>query len=277
MKDVRGDEKTPGSFRQTQNFIGKPGDTLESATFVPPDPMRLMSDLEDFQRYVSSDDVEALLQTAIVHAQFELIHPFNDGNGRVGRLLIPLFLYQKKKISQPVFYISGYLEAHRETYYARLRGISSPEKDWNGWIEFFLDAVKEDANNQCAKAIKMLELYEEMKTVIYDVTRAHNPIRIQDALFDRPFFQSNEFIKDVGGSPDSARRYLRLLREADIVRELVPKKGTTPAQLVFCRLVNISEGKNIFGKKSKEGVIDGPENTVLDPRVLSWVIHGPQD
>ncbi len=128
MDNARGDGKSPGSFRQTQNYIGKPSDSLDTAIFVPPDPIRLISDLEDFQCYVSGDDVEVLLQAAIVHAQFELIHPFNDGNGRIGRLLIPLFLYQKKKLSRPVFYISGYLEQHRETYYARLRGISSADK-----------------------------------------------------------------------------------------------------------------------------------------------------
>ena len=240
MDDVRGDEKTPGNFRQTQNFIGKPNDTLKTATFVPPDPVRLVSDLEDFQRYLEFDDEEELLQTAIVHAQFELIHPFNDGNGRIGRLLIPLFLYQKKKLSKPVFYISGYLEKHRETYYARLRGISSPEKDWNGWIEFFLDAVAEEASNNCEKAKKMLELYEEMKTIIYNLTRSHNTFLIQDALFNHPIFQSHDFVQATGLKPDTARNVLSLLKKAGIVREIEPARGRIPARLVFAKLVNIS-------------------------------------
>jgi Fic family protein len=224
---------------------------LETATFVPPDPVRLVNDLEAFQRYLEFDDEEELLQTAIVHAQFELIHPFNDGNGRIGRLLIPLFLYQKKKLSKPVFYISGYLEKHREEYCARLRGISSPEKDWNGWIEFFLDAVANEASNNCEKAKKILGLYEEMKTIIYDVTRSHNTFLIQDALFNHPMFKSNDFVRNLGINAHSAKRFLRQLRGADIVREFVPRKGASPAELVFWRLINITEGRKIFTERSE--------------------------
>jgi len=249
MRDVRGGETTPGSFRQTQNFIGKPGDTLETAVFIPPDPIRLMSDLEDFQRYVSGDDVEVLLQTAIVHAQFELIHPFNDGNGRIGRLLIPLFLYQKKKLSYPVFYISGYLEKYRETYYARLRGISAPEKDWNGWIEFFLEAVANEATNNCEKAKGIMALYEELKVKIPQITHSQHSMRIQDVLFNRPIFQSNDFVEDIGINHNSAKRFLRLLKEADLVRELLPRKGANPAKLVFWRLINITEERKIFSER----------------------------
>ena len=251
MTGVRGTEKTPGSFRQTQNYIGKPGDTLENAIFAPPNPIRLTSDLEDFQAYLSGNDIEVLVQTAIVHVQFELIHPFNDGNGRIGRLLIPLFLYQKNKLSQPVFYISGYLEQHRETYYARLREISSPAKDWNGWIEFFLDAVTTEAVNNCEKVQNIITLYEELKEKIPQITRSQHSIRVQDAIFNRPIFQSNDFIKDVGINPSSAKRFLRQLRDADIVRELLPKKGANPASLIFWRLINITEGRKIFSERTE--------------------------
>ena len=245
MNSARGAEKTPGMFRETQNYIGRDGVSLESATFVPPSPVRLMSDLEDFQRYIEFDDKETLIQTAIVHAQFELIHPFNDGNGRIGRLLIPLFLYQKKKLSSPIFYISGYLEKHREEYYARLQGISQQE-DWNGWIEYFLNAVAEEASNNCEKAKKMLGLYEEMKTVIYDLTRSHNTFLIQDALFNHPIFRSHDFVQATGLKPDTARNMLSLLKKAGVVREIEPARGRIPAQLVFARLVNISEGYEVF-------------------------------
>ena len=154
LNSVRGGEKSLGQFRVTQNYIGREGTGVENATFIPPDPARLTSDLEDFQRYIEYDDVEILIQTAIVHAQFELIHPFNDGNGRIGRLLISLFLYQKKKISRPIFYISGYLESHRDEYYAHLRGISQ-KKDWDGWVEFFLRAVAAEAkyNGEKVKSV----------------------------------------------------------------------------------------------------------------------------
>ncbi|MDR0704508.1 MAG: Fic family protein [Planctomycetaceae bacterium] len=103
MSGTRGEDKNPGMFRVKQNYIGRSGVSIDEATFVPPNPIRLLSDLEAWERYLISDDVEVLLQCSFVHAQFELLHPFNDGNGRVGRLLIPLFLYQKKKLSMPTF------------------------------------------------------------------------------------------------------------------------------------------------------------------------------
>lgn len=136
MNSVRGQDKTPGEFRKDQNWIGAYGCSIEQATFVPPNPFQLPDHLQAWERYMDADDVDFLLQTAVVHAQFELLHPFKDGNGRIGRILIPLFLYQKRALSQPMFYLSEYLEHHREEYYQRLRAISS-EGDWNGWIGFF--------------------------------------------------------------------------------------------------------------------------------------------
>ena len=117
MSSVRGQDKTPGEFRKDQNWIGKHGCTMEQATFVPPNPLRLPDHLQAWETYMDSNDVDFLLQTAVVHAQFELLHPFKDGNGRIGRILIPLFLYQKRALSQPMFYLSEYLEANREEYY----------------------------------------------------------------------------------------------------------------------------------------------------------------
>ena len=110
------------------------------ATFVPPAPLQLLRPPQAFEAYLGREDFDALVQAAVVHAQFELIHPFKDGNGRIGRLIIPLFLYQKRALASPMFYPSEYLESHRELYYERLRGISQ-DGDWTGWIEFFLDAV----------------------------------------------------------------------------------------------------------------------------------------
>lgn len=137
MHSVRGQDKTPGEFRIDQNWIGKSGCTVEEASFVPPNPMQLPDYLRDWEAYLDSDDIDFLVQTAVMHAQFELLHPFKDGNGRIGRILIPLFLYQKKFLSQPMFYLSEYLENHRDEYYDCLRNISV-SKEWNNWIAFFL-------------------------------------------------------------------------------------------------------------------------------------------
>jgi Fic family protein len=120
MDSVRGQDKTPGEFRRDQNWIGAYGCPIEQASFVPPNPMQLPDHLQAWERYLDSDDIDFLLQTAVVHAQFELLHPFKDGNGRIGRILIPLFLYQKRVLSQPMFYLSEYLESHRDEYYAFL-------------------------------------------------------------------------------------------------------------------------------------------------------------
>ena len=140
MDSVRGKDKTPGQFRLEQNWIGPLHCPIEQATFVPPNPIQLPDHLRAWEVYLDLDDVDFLIQTAVVHAQFELLHPFKDGNGRIGRILIPLFLYQKRVLSQPMFYLSEYLESHRDEYYARLKGISA-EGDWNGWIAFFLRAM----------------------------------------------------------------------------------------------------------------------------------------
>jgi Fic family protein len=137
MDSVRGANKTPGEFRREQNWIGSAGCTIEQASFVPPSPLQLLDHLQALEVYLARADVDVLLQCAVMHAQFELIHPFKDGNGRIGRLLIPLFLYQKRALASPMFYLSDYLESHRDVYYARLQAISR-EADWTGWIAFFL-------------------------------------------------------------------------------------------------------------------------------------------
>ena len=245
MESVRGTEKTPGKFRETQNYIGREGVSMQDATFVPPSPLRLMTDLEDFQRYIESDDVEVLIQTAIVHAQFELLHPFNDGNGRIGRLLIPLFLYQKKKLSRPIFYISGYLETHREEYYARLQAISQ-KRDWNGWIEYFLRAVVHEAKNNSDKVKRIFSLYNEMKIVIPELTHSKNSIQILDAIFHQPLFRSTDYVQRLGINPKTAGLHLRQLKQAGIIEELTPSRGASPAVLYFPKLLFITEGRHVI-------------------------------
>ena len=140
LSGVRGHNKNPGEVRKEQNWIGTLGCSIEEATFVPPNPMQLSNYLENWERYASGNDIDVLIQTGILHAQFELLHPFKDGNGRLGRIIIPLFLFQKQTLSRPMFYLSAYLEANRDEYYAKLQNISK-FNDWNGWLEFFLKAT----------------------------------------------------------------------------------------------------------------------------------------
>ena len=245
MNSVRGQDKTPGKFRKDQNWIGQYGCTIEQASFVPPNPLQLQDHLQAWQTYMASNDIDLLLQTAVVHAQFELLHPFKDGNGRIGRILIPLFLYQKKKLSQPMFYLSSYLEAHREEYYVRLQNISR-EDDWNSWIDFFLRAITEQAKSNNAKVKSIMELYENMKKQIHEITHSQYTVHLLDAIFDRPIFDSTHLVNHTAIPAASVKSFIPKLKKEGILTEIRPARGRKPAILVFGQLLNITEGKNVF-------------------------------
>lgn len=240
LQSVRGQDKAPGEFRSDQNWIGRPGCSIENATFVPPNPLTLQDHLRGWEDYCRSDDLDALLQTAIVHAQFELIHPFKDGNGRIGRILIPLFLYRKKKLSQPMFYLSGYLESNRDSYYHRLQAISL-EKDWNGWIAFFLNAISQQAQINSRKVREILNLYDNMKNKVPAITHSQFGIQLVDALFDSPIFNTTAIIKKTGITKPTALGLIRQLKQAGILEELVPHSGRRAAVLAFPKLLLITD------------------------------------
>lgn len=249
MNSVRGQDKTPGEFRRDQNWIGKYGCTIEQASFVPPNPVQLPDYLQAFEHYLDSNDVDFLLQTAIVHAQFELLHPFKDGNGRIGRILIPLFLYQKRALSQPVFYLSEYLESHREEYYQRLKAISA-EGDWDGWIAFFLQAIVTQAGQNSARVSAIQALYEEMKLAIQEATHSQYTVHVLDAIFSKPIFRSSDLTarlhKEFGIHEKTTPGLLRQMREAGILRELQAGSGRRPATLCFPQLINLAEGREVL-------------------------------
>ena len=249
MNSVRGQDKTPGEFRIDQNWIGKPGCTIEEASFVPPNPLQLIDHLQAWERYMDSDDIDFLLQTAVIHAQFELIHPFKDGNGRIGRILIPLFLYQKRALSQPMFYLSEYLENHRDEYYQRLKGISV-EGDWNGWIAFFLRATAYQAAQNSLRVTAIKLLYEEMKLAIQEATHSQYTVHILDAIFSKPIFRTSDLIQklatDFGIHEKTTPGLLRQLRDAGILLELQASSGRRAATLCFPRLINLAEGREVL-------------------------------
>ncbi len=245
MNSVRGADKTPGQFRVTQNWIGVGNCPIEQATYVPPSPLQLLDHLEAFERYLAVDDVDPLVQAAVVHAQFELLHPFNDGNGRIGRLLIPLFLFQKRALASPMFYLSEYLEAHRDRYYAGLRGISQ-QSDWTGWVEFFLTAITEQSQTNTVRVRSIRELYERMKQQISELTRSQYALKVLDALFDRPIFESSDFVERSGIPKNTALPFLRKLRDIGILSLLREKSGRRSAILAFSELLNCAEGRKIL-------------------------------
>lgn len=248
MDSVRGQDKNPGEFRKEQNWIGRAGCTIEQATFVPPNPVQLPDYLIAWEQYLDSDDIDFLIQAAVVHAQFELLHPFMDGNGRIGRILIPLFLYQKRALSQPMFYLSEYLEQNRDEYYQRLKAISA-EGDWNGWIAFFLKGVCSQSEQNSERVQQIRVLYEEMKLAIQETTRSQYSVHLLDAVFSKPVFRSSDLAqqlnRDYGVHEKTTPGLLRQLKAAGILQELKPRAGSRPAVLCFPRLINLAEGRQV--------------------------------
>lgn len=245
LNSVRGQNKSPGEFRKDQNWIGPKGCVLENAKFVPPSPLQLLDHLQAWETYLHDDDVDPLIQTAVVHAQFEMIHPFKDGNGRIGRLLIPLFLSQKKVLGTPMFYLSDYLDEYNEEYYTRLQAISQ-QRDWAGWIEFFLTAVTRQASNNLQKVRQTLALYEEMKIKIAEATHSQFSIHLLDAIFNRPIFQASHVVKQTGLPKQTLMPLLRIMRESSILRVIRESSGRKPAIFAFPKLLNITEGRNVL-------------------------------
>lgn len=249
LSSVRGQHKTPGEFRVDQNWIGKEGCSIEEATFVPPEPIQMQNSLYDWQTYLGSDDLDFLLQAAVMHAQFELIHPFKDGNGRIGRILIPLFLFQKQALSQPMFYLSQYLEANRDGYYMRLRGISG-EGDWNGWIAFFLQAIIEQSKQNSERVKSIMSLYESMKEDVRRETHSQYSVYLLDAIFNKPVFKTSdcatELKKSHGIHEKTTQGLLRQLRDAGILLELQRGSGSRSSILWFPTLINLAEGKQVL-------------------------------
>lgn len=240
MDSVRGQEKTPGEFRKEQNWIGAYNCKIEQATFVPPSPLQLMDHLQAWESYLEINDIDPIIQTAIVHAQFELIHPFKDGNGRIGRLLIPLFLYSKDRLSSPMFYLSQYLEQHREEYYARLRAISQ-NNEWTNWISFFLRAVIAQASQNTQTLKQIMSLYEATKKQISELTRSPHSAQLVDALFDKPIFTTADIAQRANIPKPTVHKLINTLLEEGVLDTVREAAGRRPAILTFAELLNILE------------------------------------
>ncbi len=238
MRDVRGASKDPGNFRRIQNFIASPGSTIENARFVPPTVGDMHIALDNWEKYLHIEEKDVLVQLALAHAQFEIIHPFLDGNGRMGRILIPLFLYHKKIIQEPVFYLSDYLESHRKEYYDALKEITD-SNSWTNWIRFFLNAIIIQAEKNIAKTREIIELYEAVKFEIAEKTHSQFSIQCLDALFILPIFNARNFEKRSGIPRSSVARLLSTMHENNIIKISQQGAGRRPTLYVFRRLLDI--------------------------------------
>ncbi len=203
MVGVRGDEHA-GGFRTSQNFIGPPGATLASATYVPPPPLEMRVALERLELFLHDDALPPLVQIALAHYQFEAIHPFLDGNGRVGRLLITLFLTERGLLSQPLLYLSAWFERTRADYYRLLMRVST-HGDWNGWLRYFLEGVRVQATEAVDDAKRIVSLLEDYRQQLI-VDRARSATReLLDCLAANPYVTVREAQQWLGVSDPTAR------------------------------------------------------------------------
>ncbi|MGO1540133.1 MAG: Fic family protein [Luteimonas sp.] len=219
MSGVRGDGKQPGMVRKTQNWIG--GSRPGNARFVPPPANEVAPALSDLERYIHHPEptLPPLVRIALVHAQFETIHPFLDGNGRIGRLLIAILLEEWKLMPEPIFYVSGYLKQHQSAYYERLSAIRQ-DGDWDGWVSFFLEAVEAAADDAQAGIVAIATLIAEDRKRVLDIgTSTLATLRLFELLPTMPRITIDRAAKVLEVSNPTATKAIQGLREADVLRE----------------------------------------------------------
>jgi Fic family protein len=220
MDGVRGRERAPGELRRSQNWIGAPGSTLRTAAFVPPPPEELASLLSDWERFAHEEtELPLLVQDALLHAQFETIHPFLDGNGRLGRLLLVYFLVMRGRLPAPLLYLSSYIEQHRDAYYASLQTIRE-EGDPVPWIDLCLRAMETQALDAVARSRRIIELRDLYLAEAADV--GPNGARLVDLVCESPFLTTKPVEERLGVARPTALRLLRRLEERGVLTALEP-------------------------------------------------------
>lgn len=222
LKGARGSHLTPGELRRSQNWIGPPGATLAEATFVPPPPAEVPVALADLERFLHrNDDVPLLVKIGLAHAQFETIHPFLDGNGRVGRLLVTFLLCERGVLSKPVLYLSHYFKRHRVAYYERLQAVRD-DGDWEGWLGFFLRGVAEVSGQAAETARRILALREQHRTQITDHfgRAAGHGHRVLESLYQRPIVAVEDVRRLTGTTYPAANQLVQRFVERKILREI---------------------------------------------------------
>ncbi|MCU0271467.1 MAG: Fic family protein [Acidimicrobiales bacterium] len=218
LAGVRGRDRQPGELRTTQNWIGPPGATMETATFVPPPPDELPALLADLERFIHEDPLlPPLVQAALLHAQFETVHPFLDGNGRLGRLLIVFFLVVRDRLPEPLLYLSPYFERHRGEYSDALQAVRE-RGDVDTWLALFLDGVRVQATDAVARAERLIDLREQYRTTVRGATRGIANQVVELAL-EQPVLTARTVEARLGVSRPAALKALRQLADLGILAE----------------------------------------------------------
>lgn len=218
MQGTRGGEKSPGEFRKSQNWIGGTGSTLANASFVPPPPHELMNSLGEFEKFLHEGKatVPLLIRCGLAHAQFETIHPFLDGNGRVGRLLIALMLCEERALSRPLLYLSVYLKAHRAEYYDRLTAIRT-QGHWEQWLKFFLRGVSTTSRAATQTARDIVALREAHRSEVMNNAKA---LKLLDSLYQQPYVNASRVAQIIGTTYATAARLTYTLEEKGWLKEV---------------------------------------------------------
>ena len=233
LNNVRGEKKRPGNFKVFQNYIVSSSGVI----FTPLPPDLVEEYISNLEKYIHYEDFNILLQAAVIHCQFEMIHPFEDGNGRIGRLLIPLFLYYKNLLPLPTFYMSSYFNQNRTMYIDSLNLVSQ-KNDWASWFKYFLNGIIYSSNESTYKAVKINELYEEMKNSLVDILNSSHSIQLLDYMFKHPIFKAKQLIndKDLKIPQKTAYTLLSKLVNNDI---LVHDKQSRNRTFIFIKLINL--------------------------------------
>ena len=232
----RGATKSPGKYKTEQNFLADK--IKQEVLFIPISPEKLNDGLELLFSYIKDSTDPILVKTAVMHLEFEALHPYQDGNGRIGRMLITLLLWSSGTISAPHFYISGYLEENKDEYIDTMRYVSE-HNDWERWCIFFFKAVENQAmmNLQIAENIK--NLYEEMKQIFSDVLSSKWSFSALDYIFTNPIFRNNKFTSKSGIPAPTAARFTRVLLDKELIRTLEEPSGRRPALYAFEPLLKL--------------------------------------
>jgi Fic family protein len=217
MKGVRGEHATPGQFRRSQNWIGPPGSTLADSPYVPPSLDEMGGLLADWEEFLHvRNEIPDLIQCAIAHEQFEAIHPFLDGNGRVGRLLVTLFLIERERLRQPLLYLSDFIERHRRDYYELLQGVRT-EGRWEDWLLFFLRGVYQTARDAAARATTVLEMREAYRR---DLKGKASALQLLDLLFENPYVTIQRAAEFLKATAPTAGKAVEALEHKGILKEV---------------------------------------------------------
>ncbi len=217
MNNVRGNDKFPGAFRNIQNWIGYPGSKPKDAHFVPPPSNEIEKLMNDMVAYMDTyDEMPLLIKCALMHYQFETIHPFCDGNGRIGRALIVLYLIKKNKISKPLLYLSGFFEKYKPDY-AKLLSEANKQGNFKNWILFFLEAIKVQSEDALEKAMKLQELKEKYRKLVQSKTQVNAILELVDNLFVNPYITIKKAEKITNSTYPTAKKFIDILVSLNIL------------------------------------------------------------